>query len=275
MPIYVPNYKHDIFVSYAHVDNQPLPNIKHGWVTTLITSLKNLLAQKLGRPDAFSLWMDYQLRGNQPVTPDIDEQLKQSATLVFIASKGYLASHWCRLEFHTFLQQAAPSSGRLFMVEPEILPPEKKLPAFHELLGYPFWFRDDETGVVRTLGVPEPDYKTQPAYYIQLDKLATELTECLERMQAAATLETNENNDLPRSAKLKKARLETEKVHLEQKINSLTTQYESISDSLQLPLPDAQRLSLTKELEQLEADMEKLETQLADINRKLQQSSVP
>jgi archaellum component FlaC len=58
-------------------------------------------------------------------------------------------------------------------------------------------------------------------------------------------------------------------MHLEQKINSLTTQYESISNSLQLPLPDAQRLSLTEELEQLEAEMEKLETQLADIKKKL------
>lgn len=272
MPVYVPNYKHDIFVSYAHVDNQPLPNIENGWVTTLIISLKSLLAQKLGRSDAFSLWMDYQLRGNQPVTPDIDEQLKQSATLVFIASKGYLASHWCRLEFHTFLQQAGSGSGRLFMVEPEILPPAKKLPAFHELLGYPFWFRDGETGVVRTLGVPEPDYKTQPAYYIQLDKLATELAETLERLQTAANPAVDNDNDLPRSAKLKKARLEGEKANLEQKINSLTTQYESISDSLQLPLPDKQRLSLTEELEQLETEMEGLETQLADINRKLQQS---
>jgi len=271
MPVYVPNYKHDIFVSYAHVDNQPLPNIKHGWVTTLIISLKSLLAQKLGRPDAFSLWMDHQLRGNQAVTPDIDEQLKQSATLVFIASKGYLASHWCRLEFHTFLRLAGADSGRLFMVEPEILPAEKKLPAFHELLGYPFWFRHDETGVVRTLGVPEPDYKTQPEYYIQLDKLATELAECLERLQASTNLTTDDDNDLPRSATLKKTRLEGEKANLERKINSLTTHYESLYESLQLPLPDQQRLSLTEELEQLETEMEGLEKQLADINQKLQQ----
>jgi len=59
MPVYVPNYQHDIFVSYAHVDNEPFAGAEKGWVTTLISNLKNELGRQLGRADAYSLWMDY------------------------------------------------------------------------------------------------------------------------------------------------------------------------------------------------------------------------
>jgi hypothetical protein len=36
---YVPEFEHDIFVSYAHVDDIPLPGIEDGWVTTLVNNL--------------------------------------------------------------------------------------------------------------------------------------------------------------------------------------------------------------------------------------------
>jgi hypothetical protein len=76
MPTYLSNYQQDIFVSYAHVDNQPFAGADKGWVTTLIKDLKNLLARKLGRLDAYSLWLDDELRGNTAVTPHTIEQLE-------------------------------------------------------------------------------------------------------------------------------------------------------------------------------------------------------
>jgi hypothetical protein len=59
---FIPGYDHDIFVSYAHVDNHFLlenPRGREqpiGWVATLVKLLSKLLAQKFGRADAFSLW---------------------------------------------------------------------------------------------------------------------------------------------------------------------------------------------------------------------------
>ena len=47
MSNYVPNYKNDIFISYAHVDNERLPGADAGWVTTLVSALKKSLAQKV------------------------------------------------------------------------------------------------------------------------------------------------------------------------------------------------------------------------------------
>ena len=53
--VFVPGYEHDIFVSYAHVDDQPLPGAEQGWITTLIDGLKNRLGANLGRMNAYSL----------------------------------------------------------------------------------------------------------------------------------------------------------------------------------------------------------------------------
>ena len=145
---YVPNYEHDIFISYARVDNDPLPGAevdkvtgrKRGWVSTLILDgLKKELAKQLGRADSYSLWMDDAgLPGNESVTQFIDKQVKNSATVLFIVSPGYLASPWCRLEFNTFLEQMDTESGRLFMVETQRLDQDEKLPEFeYTEMGWP------------------------------------------------------------------------------------------------------------------------------------------
>src|SRR4030095_3362903 len=100
---FVPPYVCDIFVSYAHVDDRPAPGTNTGWVTTLVQGLTWYLAQKLGRSDAFILWMDHELAGNVPLTPEIMAKLHNSATMVLIWSPGYVASTWCQQELDTFL----------------------------------------------------------------------------------------------------------------------------------------------------------------------------
>ena len=76
MATYVPHYKHDIYVSYAHVDNEPLAGVDTRWVTNLITGLKPLLGQKFGRADAYSLWMDNTIRAYEAITPQLLEQVQ-------------------------------------------------------------------------------------------------------------------------------------------------------------------------------------------------------
>ena len=49
---FVPGYKHDLFVSYANVDNE------RGWVTVLVRELRIQLAAWIGRSDAFEIWWD-------------------------------------------------------------------------------------------------------------------------------------------------------------------------------------------------------------------------
>ena len=139
MSAFVPGYEHDIFVSYAHVDDTTYPGIETGWVAMLIAGLNVKLSQKLGRSDLFSLWKDEQLSPNKPLTPEILNALKQSATLVIILSPGYMASPWCQREMQTFWQELAQrsrSDSRIFVVERDKLEIDEKPKALEELLGY-------------------------------------------------------------------------------------------------------------------------------------------
>ena len=104
----------------CRVDDLPESVTQEGWVTTLVRGLKKRLAQKLGRNDAFTLWMDYELAGNVPFTPEIMHTLQHSATLLLILSPGYLASKWCQQEMHAFLhtlRERAQAGSSVFIVE--------------------------------------------------------------------------------------------------------------------------------------------------------------
>lgn len=181
MPVYVPNYKHDIFVSYAHVDNEPLTGAQKGWVTMLINDLKIFLGKKLGSPDAFSLWMDDELRGNATVTPHVIKQLEGAATLVLILSPAYLISQWCHLERSLFLAKVDKNAGCLFIVEHDQVERPAEL---SDLLGYKFWHLDD-TGKPRILGIPKPKPE-EFEYYQILDDLARQLADKLKELKAQA-----------------------------------------------------------------------------------------
>ncbi len=174
MPVYVPHYKHDIFVSYAQVDDEPLLGADNGWVTTLINGLKTLLRQKLGPANAYSLWLDHELRGQQTVTSTVETQLTHSAIFLLILSPAYLASEWCLHELKTFLSLVGTDSERVFLIErDEVLRPVE----LNDLLGYKFWFTSNK-GKPRTLGVPKPTAE-EIEYYQKLNDIAYQLVDKL------------------------------------------------------------------------------------------------
>jgi hypothetical protein len=84
---FVSDYEHDVFVSYAHLDNQG----ETAWVSTLIRHLDTDLRQRLGTKD-LRIWIDENLDGNRPLTPEIMRSIQRSATLLIVMSSGYLAS---------------------------------------------------------------------------------------------------------------------------------------------------------------------------------------
>lgn len=161
----------DIFISYAHVNNQPLPGAEYGWVTTLITGLKVYLNQKFGRVEGYSLWMDYKLDGNKALTPEIIEKLQDSAVFLLILSPGYLASEWCMKELDAFLERHGANSSRIFVVEFDRI--ENKPAGLEDLKGYQFWYKD-HAEKVRTMAIPEPR-NDERDYYQTLDDLALQL----------------------------------------------------------------------------------------------------
>jgi TIR domain len=189
---FVPQYTYDIFVSYAHVDDLPEPVTQEGWVTTLVQGLKKRLAQKLGRNDAFTLWMDHELAGNVPITPEIMHALQHSATLLLVLSPGYLASQWCQQEMQTFLhtfRERAHAGSRVFIVERAALGEDRRPPELQELLGYRFWVADREGRPPRILGDPRP-HPDDIRYYDLLNDLSCDLAETLQRLKHATTSQT-------------------------------------------------------------------------------------
>ena len=116
-------FAHDVFISYAHVDDLPLdparPGQSAGWVTTLVQHLENFLGQEIGRAEGFTVWRDkYNLRGNNSLTPEIKAELERTALFIAILSPGYIASAWCPDEARFFAQRfAGDLAGRVLVVE--------------------------------------------------------------------------------------------------------------------------------------------------------------
>lgn len=193
---------HDIFVSYAHVDNELLPGETEGWVTQLISTLEVYLRQKLGRREKFTLWRDPELPGNVPLTPEILETVRDSQIILLVLSPGYVSSTWCLDELAAFVKARGVSSGRVFVIERDKLAESDRPAVLADLKGYAFWVADkQQSGVVRTLGTPAMgSYRAD--YFRQVEDLAIQLVGKLKSIRKAApTLpESAASDDIPVAA---------------------------------------------------------------------------
>jgi hypothetical protein len=169
----------DIFISYAHIDNQPMTEGEKGWITHLVNNLGNRLAQKLGRKEYYDLWMDYRLKGSDGITPEIMARLAEVEILVVLLSPGWVKSKWCQLELTTFCQRFPSPAGRVFVVELDSLTKEEKPPILHDVLPYQFWYQNDQKRV-RQLGHPVPQPKHE-AYFDRVRDLSDDLAEVLKK----------------------------------------------------------------------------------------------
>lgn len=112
---YVPQYTHDVFVSYAHADDT-IDASGQGWVAQFVACLEAALRQRLGGTGELQVFFDdRQLQANQ----QLDELLaaaRGSAVFLAIASRSYAQRPWTQRELGAF----SGSTGdlhRLFAVE--------------------------------------------------------------------------------------------------------------------------------------------------------------
>jgi len=180
-------YGHDIFVSYAHNDNQPLVSGEEGWVRTLINLLRVRTVEKIGS-NALDIWMDYDLSGNSPVTSTIMDALARSAILLFIGSESYLASAWCQDELNAFLvssvkDRKSDALKRLFMVSRDRIDRLRLPEPLRDLIGYKFWRED--AGRPIPLGFPLPE-RDDTAYWSALNTISLEIADTLKTLQQGA-----------------------------------------------------------------------------------------
>ncbi len=180
-----PDYKHDIFISYAHVDNEPFIGFKHGWVTYLFQTLTYSLAKKFGAINVTSRWKGVQSMGNVLVQSEIAQNLERSAILLILLSPGFLSSELCMQELRHFLNtiKTERNNGyqRIFIVEKNKIE-ENAFPK--SLSKFPldrFWNLDAQ-GRARTLAIPRPD-PMDIRYHQKVDDLARKLIDTLTKIR--------------------------------------------------------------------------------------------
>jgi hypothetical protein len=184
------NFEQNLFISYAHIDDQPLTPGEKGWITRFHATLKAILSMRIGREA--KIWRDEKLQGNDVFSNEIVAQFKQSAVLVSIVTSRYLNSEWCTREAHEFCQSALQTGGlvignksRVFKVIKTPVDTQEQLPApMKELLGYEFFTVKD--------GVPlefDPAYGQEYAqlYNQNVAKLAWEVAQLLKTLDAEET----------------------------------------------------------------------------------------
>jgi hypothetical protein len=105
-------FEKDIFVSYAHLDNEPLPEETLGWIERFHRSLSAFMGTRLGRK--VNIWRDDRLREGQDFAADIFRQFPNTALLISVVSPRYIESKWCLDEAREFCKSAESTGGLRF-----------------------------------------------------------------------------------------------------------------------------------------------------------------
>jgi hypothetical protein len=193
------SFENDIFISYAHIDDQALVEGQKGWVSSFHRALEIRLAQLMGRPP--SLWRDPKLSGNDVFSDRLVQRLPKVALLVCVLSPRYVRSDWCMRELTEFSKATAASGGmrigdkaRVFKVVKTPVPLGQQPKDFQGLLGYDFYAVDTEIGRARELS-QTADPEAQRLYWLKLDDLAHDIAESLERMDRGAGIDGSASSD--------------------------------------------------------------------------------
>ncbi|WP_017324257.1 TIR domain-containing protein [Synechococcus sp. PCC 7336] len=183
-------FERDVFISYAHIDNQPLLEGQEGWVSRFHHTLERRLAQLLGKEP--KIWRDLKLQGNDYFGDTIVEQFPKVALLLLVLSPRYAKSEWCLKELQHFCQAAEQSLGvraagnksRIFKAIKTPLPLEDHPKELQGLLGYEFFEFDAAHRPVeysREFG-PEMELK----YVARINDLAYDIVQLLAQLEAEA-----------------------------------------------------------------------------------------
>ena len=179
----------DVFVSYAHIDDEVLGEGQTGWISSFHRALEIRLAQLLGQQPR--VWRDPKLQGNDVFGETLlTEKLPRAALLVSVLSPRYVRSEWCTRELRRFLEASEATGGvrvadkvRVFKVVKTPIPREEHPPELQEVLGYEFFTIEPETGRPRELSQSAPP-EAQRQYWARLDDLAHDIADLLRTLHA-------------------------------------------------------------------------------------------
>jgi hypothetical protein len=181
------SFKKDLFISYAHIDNQPLTPKQEGWISHFHTTLQGFLNTRLGQEA--KIWRDNKLQGNDVFADEIVDQFAETAVFVSVLTPRYLNSDWCTREVREFCARAEQSGGmvfdnkaRVFKVLKTPVDTQESLPAVvKDVLGYEFFTLEDGAPLELDAAYGE---KFVEDYNRKVCKLAWDITQLLKKLAA-------------------------------------------------------------------------------------------
>ena len=182
-------FEQDAFISYAHIDNEPISAGQKGWVTQFHATLQTMLSQRLG--ERARIWRDDKLGGDDIFADEIALQFNKTALLVSILSPRYLRSEWCTRELREFCAAVerggslgAANKSRVFKVVKTPIDPGAALPdAMQTTLGYEFF--EEDHGAPRELDPAFGDAARQE-FLSRISRLAWSLAQSLQGLRGLA-----------------------------------------------------------------------------------------
>jgi hypothetical protein len=167
------NFQRDVFISYAHLDNEGGAN--PGWITRFHNTLDGFLSQRLGHKA--QIWRDERLRGNDIFGEEIVAQLPETAVMLSVVSPRYVESDWCLREAATFCEVAQRPPGltinrksRVFKIVK--MPPDSEAPLpapMRDTLTFNFYVHSKD-GKVDSGDQADPVYELDGCFSDELAK---------------------------------------------------------------------------------------------------------
>lgn len=196
-------YDKHLFISYAHLDDQPLTPEQEGWVSRFHESLQSVLTIRMGQKA--KIWRDKKLSGNDVFADEIISQFPKTEILVSVLSKCYVESEWCRREVEEFCRSCGELrvGNKYRIIKVVKLPVERvnKLPpVMNEMLGYDFFTYQDQDQKKTALEL-DPLYfpKSRELYVEKLCSLSDDIIDMVNKMEAQTP--AAENTSLPPSSR--------------------------------------------------------------------------
>ena len=189
---FLPSFAEDVFISYAHNDDDAYAMEPQGWVAQLDEDLRKRVAVFLDGQKP-SVWRDRDIHNNEDFEMKITARLLNTATFLTIIRPSFFQREWCIRELHEFAASAEQGFGikvgeknRIFKVEKVPLSIDRtELPSHLQGTGsYRFYGPDPEhQGRIHEyrpkLGV---DYAAK--YWREMDDLAQDIAMVLRQMHA-------------------------------------------------------------------------------------------
>jgi hypothetical protein len=189
---FLSNFDEDVFISYAHNDDDLYGPERSGWVTRLHQDLERRVRNYLGADIRF--WRDCEIRNNDDFTNKILKRLTRTATFLSVLSPSFLQRDWCKRELEAFAGHAEGQMGVLIDNEKSRIFKAEKMPVERSALPLimqgtkTYRFYEPDPANPQSPHELRPDFGTEffRRYFEQMDELAKDIATLLKEMTRLA-----------------------------------------------------------------------------------------